>query len=537
MKTRINLRGSVIVLIVSLFFTTLSISCTWEDIKEAADDLWNCILFPKGKCKCSGPDCVDGEIQYRDDDEYWWPDPGDFPVLDTGIIVEERCDQTYLKVWSAGGTDRVTYVTACLEYHGDVVAQGVPLCVPNGGYQGLYLYIPLNGADLDTGMYSISTYYSDNIADASDRKKSFFRSVDIGRAHIPQLLVDTLMAQPRMPIGGTSLFQNDYLCMIADDYMELTVVHHSSPTDIEIVSGTATHPNVTWSLFGADVSAVELILQSGRVILRADHPVSAGDCYLVATDPTWGGGCADTLEIEITSCSGLNCCTETHAWAGVGKTNSQGKTLVGVQADIYTRYGAKLCGLPDDTINASFSLVWIEAAYDTVAGYNDWFWGQTGYGKLRLENYPQGKMMRYIEVEYGDSLTVAREYDFENGGMTPPGDGEKHQFTLELDPATGAFTALYDSVDALVTDSVPAWQGLLFEQVKFSAEILNIEDDMAGTASDKCYIYNLRTKPQNGSYGAVTLLGAQREFSDTTEWMVEANSALDTIAIWDVFPR
>jgi hypothetical protein len=231
---------------------------------------------------------------------------------------------------------------------------------------------------------------------------------------------------------------------------------------------------------------------------------------------------------------GTTCCTENYAWAGIAKFNPTGANLVGAKANITTRYPEELCGQTTDA-TYSHSVVWVAVVYDTSAGYHGSIWAASGYGKWRFEGFNEVFKARFLEMQGVGDATYYKRVDINNPNIPP--DDEVHEFKTELNPETYRWLAFYDNqiYDSATYD--PIWQSVLGSYSRFSGEIFNFEDDMAGTADHKCRIAQCSTKSLGGSYGFVDFsLYSEFWYSDTTEWMVRIVNS-HTIDIWDVKPR
>ncbi|MEW6050883.1 MAG: hypothetical protein AB1644_07465 [Candidatus Zixiibacteriota bacterium] len=233
----------------------------------------------------------------------------------------------------------------------------------------------------------------------------------------------------------------------------------------------------------------------------------------------------------------IDCCTKMahHGFAGIRKNNYSGADLVGVKANFTTKYGAFLCGTPSDTIY-TFSLVWLEVGYDTTLGVNGYVWAQAGFGKHRIAGLNTVWQARFHEVHRGVAGDlVDRMIDINNSGIPP--DGEIHEFKEEFDLSSQRWIVYYDGSAYDTAVAIPFWQSVRGSYSRYGGEVRHLEDDMAGTASSPCRIFDCTTKSVGGIYNTVTFrLSSSFQWENRSQWMADTADA-NTVLIWDVHPR
>jgi outer membrane protein OmpA-like peptidoglycan-associated protein len=184
-----------------------------------------------------------------------------------------------------------------------------------------------------------------------------------------------------------------------------------------------------------------------------------------------GAGCTCSAEVDVSVCT----CTPA---PGGGRHYTSGfKTVtkpIGVRAKIKTRYGKVCCEDEGCSTLASYNVV-----YANVSGKaGKLIWAQTGFGRERQPGTTTINTYRYAEMK---GATYHVKYDSDN----PPGEGSTHLYQCVLDKSTGKWTYTQDGTDWL-TFSDKTWKNRTGESIQYTGEIINHEDDMAGTAGDKC---------------------------------------------------
>ena len=207
-----------------------------------------------------------------------------------------------------------------------------------------------------------------------------------------------------------------------------------------------------------------------------------------------------------------------HVWAGKDDAN-----LVGVQATIRTRYG-DLCCEPFGTA-AAFSIAYVDIDFNAPPLK----WGQTGYGQERYAGSTTIYNYRYWEI-MGTGTTPSYKYDYDNA----PSEGSFPHYCAELDNSTGEWTFYYDLV-AWDSNTDTFWVGKTCDRAAWHGEIYNVEDDMVGTSSNKCYFANCGYKKIGGTYQSAGLTVADVNSSDTNQWGAQYVDPT-SFNIWDIIP-
>ena len=184
-------------------------------------------------------------------------------------------------------------------------------------------------------------------------------------------------------------------------------------------------------------------------------------------------GCTCSAEADVSVCT----CTPA---AGGGRHYCTGHKVVakpiGVRAKIKTRYGKVCCEDEGCATLDSYNVV-----YANVSGNaGKLIWAQTGFGRERQPGTTTINKYRYAEMNGG---TYQVKYDKDNS----PAEGSVHLYQCVLDKATGKWTYTQDGTDWLVF-SDNTWKNKTGGDIQYTGEIIDQEDDMAGTEADKCEI-------------------------------------------------
>jgi len=196
--------------------------------------------------------------------------------------------------------------------------------------------------------------------------------------------------------------------------------------------------------------------------------------------------------------------------------------VVGVSASIKTRYG-KICCEPSSNV-AGYQVVYANIS-ETTSGLK---WAQSGWGRERNAGTTTITKYRYAEMQ-GNTYLV--KYDTANA----PAEGASHTYKCTLDKSTGKWTYSYDGT-AWNTFTDNFWKNQTGTTVQFTGEIFNKEDDMAGTAADKCSFTSCQVQTDGGSFVDAGIAASDVRSDDTNEWGAEFVSAT-AINIWDKKPN
>jgi hypothetical protein len=169
------------------------------------------------------------------------------------------------------------------------------------------------------------------------------------------------------------------------------------------------------------------------------------------------------------------CCTRGHRYAAVFR---RGSGYTGARARMKARFG-KLCGHEYNNFDTAFSVVHTGVAYETPIHYV--IWAQFGFGKSRnqFDEIPPNRNFVYAEVNDYDSTQWCFYLDIIANDST-------FDYDLELNQSTGTWTFTLDGVEKCALTSYDWYT--TGNMVIWSGEVLNFEDDMAGTESNACVL-------------------------------------------------
>ncbi len=243
--------------------------------------------------------------------------------------------------------------------------------------------------------------------------------------------------------------------------------------------------------------------------------VGAGSATIKATyTPPGCSACSDTASLKVCTCTAGR--KYAYAYKSVAK-------LTGAKAKIKTRYG-KLCCEDLGCTDGAYNVIFISVAADS--GGSHW-WAQAGYGRERTAGSAAIKKYRYAEMQ-GSTYKV--KYDAPNA----PAEGSVHAYQIELEKSTGTWTYSFDG-SAWQTFADNGWKGTPGDTAKCVSEIFNTEDDMAGTAADKCSFTEWQHRIEGKGYKDAGLTSSDIVNNDTSEWGAEQVSST-AFNLWDKKP-
>ena len=213
-------------------------------------------------------------------------------------------------------------------------------------------------------------------------------------------------------------------------------------------------------------------------------------------------------------------CTHTSRKYANGKVTTA--DLIGAKATIKARYG-KVCCEGTTTTSTAYKVAW--AGVTKPEG--TMVWAQTGFGRERNSGSATIKNYRYWEVN-GSSYNVF--YDVTN----PPAEGSAHTYQCEVDNSTGKWTFVFDG-KSWATHTDAGWKAITGSRADYTGEIFNEDDDMPGTAADKCTFRDCKKKSTGGAYVDAGLTTANVGSSDSTQWGASRISSTG-MDIWDKNP-
>lgn len=120
---------------------------------------------------------------------------------------------------------------------------------------------------------------------------------------------------------------------------------------------------------------------------------------------------------------------------------------------------------------------------------------------------------------------------FKKGGA--PAEGEIHAYKCDLDMASGTWSFSYDGT-VWQTLQADFWKTATGTAAIWSGEIFNIEDDMPGTATNKCNFTGCQYDV-DGIYQDAGLVSTDVNSSDSNQWGAEWISGT-AFNIWDKNP-
>jgi Bacterial Ig-like domain (group 2) len=196
--------------------------------------------------------------------------------------------------------------------------------------------------------------------------------------------------------------------------------------------------------------------------------------------------------------------------------------LIAGRTRIKTRWG-KLCCEGCGTTDA------VAAAYVNISNSSSGVkWAQVGYSRRRNPGSTSVIQYRKAEIQ-GNGYNITMDT------ANAPAEGSVHEWKCELDKTTGQWT-YYDNGTAFSPFSDPYWTTALGTVVQWVGEIFNKEDDMPGTASDKCNFTDCQYQVDGGAYVDAGFTARNLTTDDASEWGVELVSTT-AINIWDKKPN
>jgi GT2 family glycosyltransferase len=205
-------------------------------------------------------------------------------------------------------------------------------------------------------------------------------------------------------------------------------------------------------------------------------------------------------------------------YSGAGKLVSN---LIGIKASIKTRYGNLCC-------HGTSSAAAFQAAYVNLSNAANSMWAQSGWDSERNAGSTTAVNSRYAEVQ-GSQYQV--KYDTSN----PPAQESVHAYQCDLNSTTGTWTF---SEDGTVWETFQdnGWKSLTGGALDWLGEILNLQDDMPGTATDKCTFTGCEYRVSGQSYQSAALVSSNATSSNPSQWGVTVVSATE-VDIWDINPN
>ena len=193
-----------------------------------------------------------------------------------------------------------------------------------------------------------------------------------------------------------------------------------------------------------------------------------------------------------------------------------------------TRYG-KLCGQPTSTAPAG------EFAFPNftfTAPNGEMAWAQMGYRRTRVEGTTQPQDFLYAEL--GSRINGADTVRKLASVELAPGEGTTHTYRCDLDETTGKCFYFYDDI-AWGELQLDYWKNKFGTSLEWKGEIVNKQDDMPGTAADKCRFTDCQYREIGEQYHDAGLEQTRVTSDDPEEWGAEWVSGT-AFNIWDKKP-
>lgn len=193
-------------------------------------------------------------------------------------------------------------------------------------------------------------------------------------------------------------------------------------------------------------------------------------------------GYLDTIQVSsYTDSVCLDCCTSGRKYVRFQK---RVQDIIGINADILIRYGV-LCGIQGISEDAPFGKVFTSVNKIDIQTSYGVSWAQIGYGYERFAGSSTTYDYVYAEISDGDEVNQAFVFN-----SVP--EYFSYVFQCSLNTNTGRWSFKIDSDRVFDDDTalqiLSYWRGSHGTHAYWAGEILNREDDMAGTVSQRCVI-------------------------------------------------
>ncbi len=285
----------------------------------------------------------------------------------------------------------------------------------------------------------------------------------------------------------------------------------AAPSGTLTATGTPGGGGFAWS---SDNTAVATVSGSGATATVTG--VATGNANITVTySPSGCGPCTDTVPVKVCICTPVAGGGRLYAYAHKSVAN-----LTGAKAKIKTRWGKVCCeDLPCTEVGKKNAYVNISRAGS---------WAQTGYRRLRNAGSSTPSNMRYTEMN-------GSVYKRKDETATAPAEGSVHEYRIELDAGTGTWDFLYDGT-SWSTFQDNGWKNSSGSVVNWPGEILNKEDDMPGSAGDKCNYTECQYRVSGGSFVDAGLTASNLTNDDASEFGIELVSGT-AFNMWDKIPN
>lgn len=312
---------------------------------------------------------------------------------------------------------------------------------------------------------------------------------------------------PSPDVGATS--ETCRTCTVTATPTPLTIC---GATNTSRLTATGTPTGGTYAWRSSDTAVATVAATGANATVTA---VSEGTADIEVTYTVSGcGPCTDTVSVDVCTCTSGN--HYASAYKAVAHLN-------GAKARIKTRYG-KLC-CEDEGCGTDHAL---HCTYLNVSNETGGLrWAQTGYGRERNAGSAAIAEDRYAEIQ-GNVYQMIK--------VPAPAEGTVHEYKIQLNPATGRWSFYFDGTRwRSIAD--PYWRGKRGTSVQWTGEIHNIEDDMSGTAADKCSFTECQYRVRGSlAFQDAGLVAGDVQSDDNARWGAERVSGT-AINIWDKNPN
>jgi hypothetical protein len=285
----------------------------------------------------------------------------------------------------------------------------------------------------------------------------------------------------------------------------------------QVVTATGTPAGGTYAFSSGDNAVASVAGSGNKGTITA---VKQGTAVIAVTYSATGcTPCRDAATVKVCTCTPKSGGGRYYSHAGPKNVSK----LIGASAKIKTRYGKVCCEDEGCSTDTGYHVVYVNVSNNSGAVK----WAQTGWGRERNAGSAAIKKYRYAEMN-GDDYKV--NYDTGNA----PAEGSVHAYECNLNKDTGKWTFMYDGTGwENYTDNF--WKGKTGTDVQWTGEIFNKEDDMPGTAGNKCSFTNCQYHTEGNAYQDAALVAGDVHSDDSGEWGADhvSGTAFD---IWDKKP-
>jgi hypothetical protein len=199
--------------------------------------------------------------------------------------------------------------------------------------------------------------------------------------------------------------------------------------------------------------------------------------------------------------------------------------LIAGRTNLKTRYAKLCCETEGCSTVAAFHATYVNISNET-SGQK---WAQTGVSRRR--NAGSTAIIQYRKAEIqGNTYTINMDT------AHAPAEGSIHEYKIELNKVTGTWS-YFDNGTVWQTYADAFWRSALGTSVIWAGEIYNSEDDMPGTAGNKCTFTDCQYRVDGrAAYQDAGLVARDTRTDDANEWGVEWVSST-AFNIWDKNPH